>query len=95
MGGTSRDPSTAVNSQSYTSGSNTTNTAANHVPRGETWGGSRFTANASSLSTAISYYWSSSEYSAVAAFNLYYNVSDVFPQDNYNKNYGFALRCVR
>ncbi|MCL2028097.1 MAG: hypothetical protein FWG79_06360 [Bacteroidales bacterium] len=98
MGGSgetdSRNPSTAINSQSYTSGTNSNNSAANHVPRGGTWGGSRFTALASNLTTAISRYWSSSENSNTSVFYLRYSTF-VAPQDNYNKNNGLALRCVR
>ncbi|MCL2027087.1 MAG: fibrobacter succinogenes major paralogous domain-containing protein [Bacteroidales bacterium] len=59
------------------------------------WGGSRFTATASTLSDANSRYWSSSEYSAASAFRLGYSASGVYPQDIPNKSSGFALRCVR
>ncbi|MCL2028181.1 MAG: hypothetical protein FWG79_06810 [Bacteroidales bacterium] len=95
MGGTTRNPSTAVDGQSYTSGTNTTNTAANHVPRGGTWGGSRFTGHAGSLSGIDSRYWSSSEYSTTRAFYMDYTTSHVNPQLSIAPSSGFALRCVR
>ena len=59
------------------------------------WGDFRFTAYASGLSNADSYYWSSSEDSATDAFLLGYDASNVSPQNNNGKDYGFALRCVR
>ncbi|MCL2028140.1 MAG: hypothetical protein FWG79_06600 [Bacteroidales bacterium] len=63
---------------------------------GGTWGGSRFAAYANGLAGADSYYWSSSEYSAVAAFFLYYSASIASPQSTFmNKIIGNALRCVR
>ncbi|MCL2027468.1 MAG: hypothetical protein FWG79_03165 [Bacteroidales bacterium] len=65
------------------------------VNRGGTWGGSRFTALASHLTTASSHYWSLSENSSSDAFNLHYTSSVVYPQLSTNKNFGFALRCVR
>ncbi|MCL2028415.1 MAG: fibrobacter succinogenes major paralogous domain-containing protein, partial [Bacteroidales bacterium] len=96
MGGTFRDPSTAVNDQSYTDGSNTNNTASTHNPRGGTWGGSRFTALATDLTGPYSVYWSSSEGSPWLAFFLLYNISGAWPQGNNSyKDSGFALRCVR
>ncbi|MCL2028397.1 MAG: hypothetical protein FWG79_07935 [Bacteroidales bacterium] len=93
--GNLRDPSTAINSQSYTSGTNMNNTVTTHVPRGGTWGGSRFTANAQAPIHAGSFYWSSSEYSTTSAFLLRHEPSVVYPQINDGKDLGFALRCVR
>ena len=94
--GTPGTPSTVVDGQSYTEGTNTNNTAATHVPRGGTWGGSRFTASASfSLTEAGSYYWSSSENNISAANCFYYASLFINLQVNLDKFYGTALRCVR
>ncbi|MCL2028473.1 MAG: hypothetical protein FWG79_08325 [Bacteroidales bacterium] len=68
---------------------------ASAIHTGGTWGGSRFTARASGLTNANSYYWSSSQSSGTDAFTLYLTASYVGPQSNNSKNYGFALRCVR
>ena len=62
---------------------------------GGTWGGSRFTALATSLANASSYYWSSSEYSATDGYYLYFGSGYILPQNNSTKSNGFALRCVR
>ena len=64
------------------------------TPRG-IWGGSRFTAHATSLTNAGSLYWSGTESSATNAFGLLLNATNVNPQTNGNKAGGFALRCVR
>ncbi|MCL2026899.1 MAG: fibrobacter succinogenes major paralogous domain-containing protein [Bacteroidales bacterium] len=96
MGGTtSRNPSTVIDGQSYTSGTNAANTAATHVPRGGTWGGSRFTASASFLTDERSSYWSSSEQSIANGFVLTYAGLSLVPYHYNPKNNGFALRCVR
>jgi len=61
---------------------------------GGTWGGSRFTAF-TSLTSANSYYWSSTESGAMGAFGLRFNATTIHPQANLRKDNGFALRCVR
>ncbi|MCL2028426.1 MAG: hypothetical protein FWG79_08080 [Bacteroidales bacterium] len=98
MGGTgwmdSHDPSTAINEQSYTSGTNQDNTATTHVPRGGTWGGSRFTGFSGNPTNAGSYYWSFSESYGSHAYTQHYNPAYVALYD-YDKSSGFALRCVR
>ncbi len=62
---------------------------------GGTWGGSRFSAHATSLTSTHSYYWSSSEYSAAGGYSLGFYSSYVYPQNLADKSLGFALRCVR
>ncbi len=61
---------------------------------GGTWGGSRFTAFATNLTTTYSYYWSASEYSATNGHYLAFGSGHLYPQ-NYGCDNGFALRCVR
>ena len=39
-------------------------------------------------------YWSSTPYSSVNARSLYFNSTNVNPQHNSNKPYGFTVRCV-
>jgi uncharacterized protein (TIGR02145 family) len=41
------------------------------------------------------YWWSSAEFSANNAYHLYVFTSLVYPQNNYNKYYGFSVRCVQ
>jgi len=62
---------------------------------GGTWGGSRFTGWSGFLTNAYSYYWSQSESFASGAFSLTFNASNIWPQDNINKAFGFSVRCVR
>jgi uncharacterized protein (TIGR02145 family) len=62
---------------------------------GGTWGGSRFTAYAGNLANTNSLYWSSSETTATDARALDFNATAVYPQFNFIKNDGFALRCVK
>lgn len=40
-------------------------------------------------------YWSSSFYSATDAFNLYFDSTDVGPQDSLSRRYGFTVRAVQ
>ena len=40
------------------------------------------------------YYWSSTVYDNDDAYGLYLYSSDVGPSNNYNKDYGFSVRCV-
>ena len=40
------------------------------------------------------YCWSSSVYNATYGLNLYFGSSWVYPQYNYNRSYGFPVRCV-
>jgi uncharacterized protein (TIGR02145 family) len=63
--------------------------------QGGIWGGSRFTADASRLPNGGARYWSSTERNGTSAYSLYFSASSISPQFNYNKYYGFALRCVR
>ncbi|MCL2028479.1 MAG: fibrobacter succinogenes major paralogous domain-containing protein [Bacteroidales bacterium] len=65
------------------------------VNNGGIWGGSRFAAIATNLSVGGSNYWSSSQNSGTNAFHLRLNPSAVYPQNNIEKYYGLALRCVR
>ncbi len=60
-----------------------------------TWGGSRFTAHATALTTGVSYYWSSTQNGTANANTLTFSGSDIQPLNSLNKNRGFALRCVR
>ena len=39
-------------------------------------------------------YWSRTTGSGTGAYGLYFNSSNVDPQNNYNRGNGFALRCV-
>lgn len=43
------------------------------------------------------YWWNSTEYSTTNAYNqnMYYNQSDLYRNFNYNKGYGFSVRCLR
>ncbi len=41
------------------------------------------------------YYWSSTQYSSIYAYYMVFNNSSVNPSYNYNKRYGFSVRCVR
>jgi len=52
--------------------------------------------NGSSVNNAGSngYYWSSTWNSTTNAYNMNFNSSNVWPQNNNNKNNGFAVRCV-
>jgi uncharacterized protein (TIGR02145 family) len=62
------------------------------------WGGSRYTASASSPTTASnSVYWSASQVSesTTNAFSLWFSGATVMVLNNYLKNSGYALRCVR
>jgi uncharacterized protein (TIGR02145 family) len=61
---------------------------------GGTWGGHRFTAEASDLTGAASFYWSSSDAGSTAP-SLVFNATYIYPVNGYPKNYGFALRCVK
>ncbi|MCL2027611.1 MAG: fibrobacter succinogenes major paralogous domain-containing protein [Bacteroidales bacterium] len=65
------------------------------VNREGTWGGSSFTAVATSLTDEHSGYWSSSELSTTTVHALGINRSLVWPQGYYEKHHGVALRCVR
>ena len=40
------------------------------------------------------YYWSSSVYNSLSSYSLYFVTSNVYPQNDYYKNYGLAVRCV-
>ena len=40
-------------------------------------------------------YWSSGFYSASYAYSLYFNASEVYPQNNDNRRYGFTVRAVQ
>ncbi len=53
--------------------------------------------NGSSVNNAGSngYYWSSTWNSTTNAYNMNFNSGNVWPQDNNNKNNGFAVRCVK
>jgi len=53
--------------------------------------------NGSSVNNAGSYgyYWSSTYNNANNAYNMNFNSSNIWPQDNNNKNNGFAVRCVK
>ena len=62
---------------------------------GGSWGGSRFAAYSGYLTDAHSRYWSSSEASTTTARTLALNATTVYPQSEYDKAYGFSLRCVR
>ena len=62
---------------------------------GGTWGGARFTGSANLLSSANSFYWSSSERGAVNVHFLLFSALGVVPQTWLDKSNGFALRCVR
>ncbi|MBQ3309321.1 fibrobacter succinogenes major paralogous domain-containing protein [Candidatus Saccharibacteria bacterium] len=46
--------------------------------------------------TSYGYYWSASPYTRYnhLAYNLTFSSSYVYLQDNYNKSYGFSVRCV-
>ncbi len=52
--------------------------------------------NNSSLNNAGSYgyYWSSTANSATYAYRLYFNSSNVNPSDNFNRYFGYSVRCV-
>ncbi|MCL2026999.1 MAG: hypothetical protein FWG79_00770 [Bacteroidales bacterium] len=92
----SRNPSDQVISgQAYTSGSNNNNNSGTHNPRGGSWQGSRFTANASVLTVANSNYWSSTDGNTQGAYTLYYGGNLISPQPTSNKGSGFAVRCVK
>ncbi len=39
-------------------------------------------------------YWSRTAGSGSSAYDLYFNISSVDPQDRDNRGHGFALRCV-
>ncbi|MBQ3468206.1 hypothetical protein IJH19_01560 [Candidatus Saccharibacteria bacterium] len=39
-------------------------------------------------------YWSSSVYNTNNSYNLNFNTTNVNPQNNNNKNNGFAVRCI-
>jgi uncharacterized protein (TIGR02145 family) len=41
------------------------------------------------------YYWSSTESSSDYAYSLAFTSGNTYPQHNYGKSLGFALRCVR
>jgi uncharacterized protein (TIGR02145 family) len=44
---------------------------------------------------SIGYYWSSTQYSAVSSYSMYFNSSAVNQGvDIYTKQSGFAIRCV-
>ena len=43
---------------------------------------------------SVGYYWSRTADSGAYAYLLYFNSSSVYPQDNYNRGNGAALRCV-
>jgi uncharacterized protein (TIGR02145 family) len=43
---------------------------------------------------SVGYYWSSTQYSASSAYLLNFGSSYVYPLYNYDKRYGFAVRCV-
>jgi uncharacterized protein (TIGR02145 family) len=40
------------------------------------------------------YWWSSTQNNATNAYNLNVNTGNVNPQNNTNKNYGYAVRCI-
>lgn len=43
---------------------------------------------------SFGYYWSGTSYSTRNAYYLYFSSSNVYPQYNYDKRYGSAIRCV-
>jgi len=62
---------------------------------GGVWGGARFTGSTSNIENQNSNYWSSSQSTPVLARNLSFTTVNVWPENNTDKNVGFALRCVR
>lgn len=44
---------------------------------------------------SVGYYWSSSFYSATRAYGLYFLSTDVDPQSNSRRRYGFTVRAVQ
>ncbi len=43
------------------------------------------------------YYWSSSPNESYSNYarSLYFNSSNIYPQDYYNRSYGFSVRCAK
>ena len=44
--------------------------------------------------THYGYFWSATRYNSTSMYRLYVSVSDVYPQSNYDRNYGYSVRCV-
>ena len=40
------------------------------------------------------YYWSSTAYSSIGAYSLYFNSGDVYPANYSGRRFGFSVRCV-
>jgi len=64
-------------------------------PNGGTWGGARFTGDASNIHSTWSAYWSSTEQSTGEARSLQFTESILSRAGIWYKDYGFAVRCVR
>jgi len=62
---------------------------------GGTWGGARFTGYVGGLTSASSFYWSSTESTAAIAPALSFTAGTITPQRGSDKPAGLALRCVR
>jgi len=62
---------------------------------GGIWGGARFTGISSQPTSDNSWYWSSTEMTAVNAHRLLFNATNVWPTAWNNKSAGLALRCIR
>ena len=43
----------------------------------------------------VGYYWSLRSANTTVSNNLYFNSTDLFPQSNGHRGYGFAVRCVK
>ena len=80
----------AVNSGSTTNPSGLLNTSTfNGVYGGNAYSGSLYNQG------SLAYYWSSSYYSDLGAYHLYFTSTSVYPSYNDSKNYGYSLRCIR
>jgi len=44
--------------------------------------------------SSLGYYWSHRIYSSTGSYNLLFYSGYVSPQNNYNRGYGFPLRCL-
>lgn len=41
------------------------------------------------------YYWSASPYNTALGYYLYFYSTSALPQNNYQRGYGFPVRCVQ